>query len=652
MSSRYSLVLLLALLAVAPSPSGGLTRARVLCDNITTPIGIAVADDGRVFVADDDVSSEGLRSAQGDIFAFPPTATVSRSISANGEMIVDTSGDLYVSSGGNGIDRGNFVVEYDAGGQRMRSLSVGTGDVPGPIALDGDGNLYVGFSNLQSAANSIRAYRPGVSTPFRNIAVPSSPSALATDATSLYAALVGTQADGIAVYTLSRGKLVRKLRANPAYPAAMAVDRSGRLYVPADANGLGVNVFTNGTQSQTIATGAPPLGFAFSSSGDLYVQTKSSVEVFAASDMTHAFTLLSTGGPIGIDAQRQELYVGTDGGVYVYRIPEHAAAVQGILASTGAPSQPVAQLSVTNVTVPENPKNVAGIAMLSDGTMWIAGSSVVAGSLYADAIRPGGATQAYGLPGSATMSVQAAAAARDGALWFVSASPDVVGRVALDGTFTHYALPGNTSPSSIALGPDGAMWIAEYGANKIGRIAADGTMTHYDVPVKDGHPKTIAAGPDGALWFIEIGSDGSTGIVRMTADGTMTPQKANGTITALTNAADGSLWFTQTNPSAIGAVSPDGTIQRQLIDNCTIAPFGILAVHDDDIWFWDRSGAVRRMTVDGKLDETVAAQLPIYSGFPPGGIRSMVTPVVSNANGTAWFRNRDALGRIDLSSSP
>ena len=94
----------------------------------------------------------------------------------------------------------------------------------------------------------------------------------------------------------------------------------------------------------------------------------------------------------------------------------------------------------------------------------------------------------------------------DGALWFTQASIErYVGRIAMDGVVTEYALPDRPGLSSaIAAGSDGAMWFTEPDLNKIGRVAMTGKISEFAIPTDNSKPSGIALGPDGAMWFTEI----------------------------------------------------------------------------------------------------------------------------------------------------
>src|SRR5207247_11461831 len=58
------------------------------------------------------------------------------------------------------------------------------------------------------------------------------------------------------------------------------------------------------------------------------------------------------------------------------------------------------------------------------------------------------------------------------------------------------------APTAMVRGPDGAVWFAESGRASIGRLAEDGTVSHYPLPAEFGAQiGGLTAGPDGGVWF-------------------------------------------------------------------------------------------------------------------------------------------------------
>jgi virginiamycin B lyase len=59
----------------------------------------------------------------------------------------------------------------------------------------------------------------------------------------------------------------------------------------------------------------------------------------------------------------------------------------------------------------------------------------------------------------------------DGNIWFVEASANKIGRLALATlTFTEFVVPASAGVQQIATGSDGNLWFTELSRGKIGRI--------------------------------------------------------------------------------------------------------------------------------------------------------------------------------------
>ena len=79
---------------------------------------------------------------------------------------------------------------------------------------------------------------------------------------------------------------------------------------------------------------------------------------------------------------------------------------------------------------------------------------------------------------------------------------------------TNYTDESISDPVDIAVGPDGALWFINAGNNSIGRITTAGQLSSYtDESISN--PVAITAGPDDALWFTNTATD-SIGRIAMT----------------------------------------------------------------------------------------------------------------------------------------
>src|SRR5262249_5073009 len=156
--------------------------------------------------------------------------------------------------------------------------------------------------------------------------------------------------------------------------------------------------------------------------------------------------------------------------------------------------------------------------------------------------------------GPLTFLPEGIAAGSDGAMWFVSQGPSMIGRIDEAGNIRDKSLLSATAnPSHITSGPEGALWFTENAGNVIGRMPAGPPplATPDESRTTDESPNAIAAGSDGNLWFTEyIASK----VGRMTPAGTTTyfPLPA-GFLNpeGIVAGPQGALWYTSSNPPAV-----------------------------------------------------------------------------------------------------
>jgi len=146
-------------------------------------------------------------------------------------------------------------------------------------------------------------------------------------------------------------------------------------------------------------------------------------------------------------------------------------------------------------------------------------------------------------------------------LWFTGKATGTVGRIAADGTVTHFALPTTGSvPIYIAAGPDGNMWCTELVGNQIARITSAGVVTEYPIPAANSRPIGVTPGPDGrSMWFSEeagnkVGRiDTTTGVL---TEYPVPMLHANTILASLAFDTSGNLWtqayVNQSNPYPAG----------------------------------------------------------------------------------------------------
>ncbi len=214
------------------------------------------------------------------------------------------------------------------------------------------------------------------------------------------------------------------------------------------------------------------------------------------------------------------------------------AVLPGTKTVTAPAANPSPDLSKKNYVatypVAETPNYIASG---SDGNLWFTTSH------YVVRITTGGTETYFSNSGGFATHIAAGA---PGALWFTDLN-NSIGKIALDGTITTYAVPGASTTFDIAKGPDGNMWFTERGSQSIGKITAGGSSTLYHIP-SGATPIGITAGPDGALWFSASGGPTGEEFGKATTAGAITEYPiASGTPGspgAMTQGPDGELYAT------------------------------------------------------------------------------------------------------------
>jgi virginiamycin B lyase len=161
----------------------------------------------------------------------------------------------------------------------------------------------------------------------------------------------------------------------------------------------------------------------------------------------------------------------------------------------------------------------------------------------------------------------------DGSLWFADYA--YVTRVGSDGAVRRLptGLDATYDVSSAAIGPDGALWFTAYVSGSWFTSPREGVIGHVvgnQVQVTKtseiAAPTSLRLGPDGALWWAErlvasagepVGAIGrlnpATGAVQEGSLGNYKPA-------SIAFAANGSLWFVDTDANVLGQIGVDGAL--------------------------------------------------------------------------------------------
>jgi virginiamycin B lyase len=253
------------------------------------------------------------------------------------------------------------------------------------------------------------------------------------------------------------------------------------------------------TSQYTIPTASSePAGIALGADGNLWIsefRTSKIAQLSTSGKITDVVTPTSNAEPNGIAS-------GPGPNLNVWFTETRVGRVAEITTS-GPP--------YTEYTLPDSASHPVGIALGSDGNMWVTD------------------------PGT-------------NSIWKVEplkAKPHI--------KFTQFHLTGNAQPLNITNGPDGALWFTEPGTNRIGRLTISGKdLAEYPVTTPKSDPVGIAAGSDNALWFTEqkaekLGRISVTGVVtaEYSLTGAMTPDD-------LIQGIDGNFYFSDTALNKMG----------------------------------------------------------------------------------------------------
>ncbi len=164
----------------------------------------------------------------------------------------------------------------------------------------------------------------------------------------------------------------------------------------------------------------------------------------------------------------------------------------------------------------------------------------------------------------------------------------------------------------------------------------NGTVTGvFPLPNGITLPAGIAAGPDGNLWFT---TRLPSAIGRITPFGTirMFPLSPSSLPYAITAGPDGNLWFTMPGSNSIGRITTSGMVTAFPVPTASAGLAGIAAGPDGHLWFAESfASRIGRITTDGDITE-----FALDADSRPNGI-------AAGPDGNIWFTERAArVGRI------
>ena len=292
-----------------------------------------------------------------------------------------------------------------------------------------------------------------------------------------------------------RGIEEYKLPAGVAFPVAIAVapDRSGVWFTLESSNRLGV-LRPDGEFGfvRKEFESIEPLGLAIDGSGAAWF-TEAPKRTIVRITLDGAFASFPLDTPV---ARLGRLAVGPDNTVWFAEATR--ASVTQLNQSGQLIRHPVSTASTTPSTARAADGVPFGVAVAPDGTVWA--TLQITDALLR--IAPNGEKTLIEVP-IRQAGLTDVAVAKDGAVWFLAAGANKIGRYA-GGRFEEFAMPTpNAGLTALAVAPDGAAWFTALRAHKLGRVQ-HGVVTEFALPRANARPIGIAVDADNTVWYADL----------------------------------------------------------------------------------------------------------------------------------------------------
>ncbi len=455
---------------------------------------------------------------------------------------------------------GNLYVA-DLGNARVRRISI-----DGTIAtVAGGGSLPAGGMNEGSSATTIALAEP------RNVAVDghgtlyfsdfSGQRVYRVDSTGSLTTIAGTGVQGFS----GDGGLATL--AEVAFPAGLAFDRQGVLYIADSQNHL-IRKIASGLIS-SIARAATPTGMVIDTFGTLWVADPGAGQLL---------TFPVSGPAVAFRIAALDIAFGTDG--YLY-------AAQGA--------------------------TVIRVSFAGPGTVVAGGGSLASGD--------------HGPAASALLQHPSGVAVdASGYIYIADRDNHRIRRVGLDGTITTIAgvgIAGNTGdggpavqaelngPVSVTADPSGNLYIVDAGNHRVRKITPGGMIEAVSVP---GLISPVYALADSA-GNLYVADSGLAAIVKWTANGVISALVERLTTPGgLALDSSGNLYFADTGAKSVSRLNPSGSL-TVLSAGLWIAPRGIAIDTAGDVFVADQGlQSVVRITTEGQASAVAGTGSAGFSG--------------------------------------
>jgi streptogramin lyase len=230
----------------------------------------------------------------------------------------------------------------------------------------------------------------------------------------------------------------------------------------------------------------------------------------------------------------------------------------------------------------------------------------------------------------------------DGNLWFTGEFSSNLGKIDTSGTLQGtFALSTGSVIAFDGLGPDGNVWFTlDYPANGIGKVTPTGVITTYPLPTANAGASGITGGPDGNVWFLETDVQQ---IAKVTTSGVVTEYPAGGNIFfGITTGPDGNIWFPyyyvkSCKCSAIGRITPAGSISVFPTTTVLSFPFDVAVGPDGNIWFTENAA--------NQIGSMSTAGVPLAE-YPVTTAGANLSAITTGPDGNLWFLENTAYGAV------
>jgi virginiamycin B lyase len=284
----------------------------------------------------------------------------------------------------------------------------------------------------------------------------------------------------------TRGYEEYKLLGDTPVAVAVAADRSAVWFTLESSNTIGV--LRNGTVAfvRKEFESIEPLGLAVDATGAAWF-TEASKQSIVRAGLDGSIASFPLGTPV---SRLGRLAVSPDGTIWFAELTR-ASVTQFKDGRFIRHSIPPTRGNLTDAFP-------FGVAVGPDGTVW-------ATLQNADAllrIAPSGEAIAIDVP-IRQSGLSDIAIAKDGAVWFLAAGANKIGRYA-GGRFEEFSVPTpNAGLTALAVAPDGAAWFTALRAHRLGRVHK-GVVTEFALPRDNARPISIAVDGGNNVWYADL----------------------------------------------------------------------------------------------------------------------------------------------------